>query len=102
MTNTKQLREDVRKIADDMFPQVNKNEYSQYEVEKLLIAVGEHFEALLQAHEQEVREETLNYDNFANIVKHIGENWTYEQMINLLKEIEVAADGEFQAMEDSL
>lgn len=35
----KELPEWVRKIADKMYPQIHKDSYSKWEVEKLLIAV---------------------------------------------------------------
>ncbi len=43
---TTALPDFARKIADKMYPQTSKNEYSQWEVEKLLIAVCD--EARLQ------------------------------------------------------
>lgn len=47
--NENKLPEYARKIAANMFPQITKRSYSQWEVEKLLIAVcNEGNKALLQ------------------------------------------------------
>lgn len=46
----------IRKIADNMFPQVTRGDYSRGEVENLLIAVGVKHEELLKAERQRVVE----------------------------------------------
>lgn len=47
-------------------------------------------------------EKTLYFDNFEKIVEDIGQNWTAEQMDELISRITDWRDAELAAMQDSL
>lgn len=55
MIDTK-LPEEVRKIASKMYPQTVKDSYSQWEVERLLIAVCNHYTQAIQSAKEEEKE----------------------------------------------
>lgn len=65
-------------------------------------ATKENIKAFLASEIKAAEEKTLYFDNFEKIVEDIGQNWTAEQMDELINRITDWRDAELAAMQDSL